>query len=169
MRRTLFLKGCFVLGAVFFCFVSPSCKKEEIPGPKGEPGTPGGGGNAGINTSGVITIASSQWQANADSSAWVLSIPTTLITQNVVDKGAVKVYILKSAAWWELPLTQGDLFTQFGFEVGKVNLEFVDVHGELPDKPTTSEYRIVVLSESARTVPLPNVVESVINKELSHQ
>ena len=151
-----------------FCLFAISCKKEEIPGPKGEPGTPGGGGNASISKSDIFTITSTQWKANSDSSAWVVSITSTLITQSAVDNGAVKVFSLRNSAWWELPLTQGDLFTQFGFVVGAVNLEYVDIHGGLPEKPLTSQYRIVVLSESARTMAIPNISEDVTINELSN-
>ncbi|WP_317899679.1 hypothetical protein [Aurantibacillus circumpalustris] len=148
MKHTAILTRFFILSTVFFCLILTSCKKEEIPGPKGAPGDPGGGGNATISNSAIFTIATTHWKANADSSAWVYSISSSLVTQDIVDKGVVKAYVLRDESWWELPFTQGDLFTQFGFVVGKVNLEFVDIHGGLPLRPVTSQYRIVVLSGS---------------------
>lgn len=141
-----------ILITVIAGLLNTSCKKEEIPGPKGEPGTPGGGGNTSINTSGAITVPSVKWQANADSSRWETSIESTLITQSVADKGAVKVYIYRNAAWWELPFTEEDLFMQFGFTEGTVYLSFMDIHGGLPEKPGTAEFRIVTITESNRTI-----------------
>ena len=127
-----------------------ACKKEEIQGPKGEPGTPGGGGNASISSGDVFTIGSANWLPNADSSAWQVVISSTLITQSIVDKGVVKVFQQKGSSWWELPYTEGDLFTQFGFQTGSVTLTFMDIHGGLPTKPATTNYRISVFLASAR-------------------
>lgn len=127
-----------------------ACKKEEIQGPKGDPGTPGGGGNASITSGDVFTIGSANWLPNADSSAWQVVISSTLITQAIVDKGVVKVFQQKGSAWWELPYTEGDLFTQFGFQTGSVTLTFMDIHGGLPTKPATTNYRISVFLGSAR-------------------
>lgn len=145
MKFIKLINACLLmLGLLFF-----SCAKEEIQGPKGEPGTPGGGGNAGINASSIFTVTSTQWQKTADS-AWAYSINTSLITQEIVDKGVVKVYVQIGTAWWELPYTEGDLFTQCGFDVGFANLHFADIHGGMPPRPSTAAYRVITISEVAR-------------------
>lgn len=156
MKQKLISRIFFLLFVIFMSALVVSCKKEEIQGPKGEPGTPGGGGNATISNSSIFTIATTQWKAKADSSGWETSLTSDLITQAVAEKGAVKVYELVEDTWWELPFTQGDLFTQFGFVAGKVDLEFVDIHGGLPPRPETTSYRLVVFSESARIMSSPN-------------
>lgn len=142
-------KKSFLVLIVLFTLLT-ACKKEEIQGPKGEPGTPGGGGNANITSGDVFTIGSANWLPNADSSAWQVVISSSLITQSVVDKGVVKVFQQKGSSWWELPYTEGDLFTQFGFQTGSVTLTFMDIHGGLPTKPATTNYRISVFLGSAR-------------------
>lgn len=142
-------KKSFLVLIVLFTLLT-SCKKEEIQGPKGDPGTPGGGGNSNITSGDIFTIGSANWLPNADSSAWQVVISSTLITQSVVDKGVVKVFQQKGNSWWELPYTEGDLFTQFGFQTGSVTLTFMDIHGGLPTKPATTNYRISVFLASAR-------------------
>lgn len=127
-----------------------SCEKETVQGPKGDPGIPGGGGNAGISASEVFTVSTTQWQTPVDSSYWKFSIASTIITQDVVDKGVLKVFIQRGSSWWELPYTEGDLFTQCGFEPGLANLFFTDIHGGLPERPASSAYRIIAISAVAR-------------------
>jgi|GEM_PF-3556441 len=145
------------------------CKKKEIQGPKGEPGTPGGGGNASISSSNIFLIASTQWTVNADSSGWLTSINSALITQDVVDKGAVKVYVFRYSSWWELPYTEGDEFTQYGFKTGMVNLTLSDIHGGLPPKPVTTDYRLVILSESGKpAAPYLNYSDDNAGREMSN-
>lgn len=127
-----------------------SCQKEAVQGPQGDPGTPGGGGNADISASQVFTVVTTQWQTSIDSSYWKFTIASELITQSVVDKGVLKVFVQRGDFWWELPYTEGDLFTQCGFEVGLANLFFTDIHGGLPDRPETAAYRVVAISAIAR-------------------
>jgi hypothetical protein len=139
----------------YFCLLCVSiscisCEKETVQGPKGDPGTPGGGGNAGITASDVFTVSTTQWQTTVDSSYWKFSIFSGLITQEVLDKGVLKVFVQRGTFWWELPYTEGDLFTQCGFELGQANLFFTDIHGGLPDRPVTSAYRVIAISAVAR-------------------
>lgn len=137
---------CILVLSVFFI----SCEKKTEQGPKGEPGTPGGGGNAGISASDVFTVTTTQWQTTSDSAYWKYTIASNLITKDVVDKGVLKVFVQKGSAWWELPYTEGDLFTQCGFETGFANLFFTDIHGGLPDRPENAAYRVIAISTVAR-------------------
>lgn len=144
------LSHLVLAGLVVLCQVA--CEKKEIQGPKGDPGTPGGGGNTSISSSDIFTIASSQWLPAADSSAWEVSISTPLITDEVFNKGAVRLYTRESASWWEVPNTREDLFMQFSFETGTLHLQFFDMHGGLPERPLTAQYRLVVTYAAARPV-----------------
>lgn len=138
---------------LMFCVaLAPGCKKKEIQGPKGEPGTPGGGGNTGISTSEIVTIGTSQWLPNGDSSAWEYTLVSDLVTQEVMDKGVVKVYVKRGSSWTELPNTQGDLFTQFSFKTGSITLTFMDIHGGLPSRPATTDYRILTIYQSGKAL-----------------
>lgn len=125
--------------------LTSSCEKKKIPGPKGEPGTPGGGGNTSISHSSVFSVISAQWKRGIDTSRWEVQIPSSLINDQVVSNGSVKVYMKAESAWWELPNARGDLFTQYSFEKGFVKLEHFDIHGGLPDRPEAADYRIVTV------------------------
>jgi len=144
----------YILKVIFFslaaAFFISGCSKETVKGPKGDPGDPGGGGNSTIQASSIFTVSTTQWQKTADTSAWKFTINTALITQDIVDKGSVKVFTQIGTSWWELPYTEGDLFTQFGFDVGVANLYFTDIHGGLPARPVTRAYRVITISALAR-------------------
>lgn len=145
MKQIIYL-GTFIL-MLFFT----ACTKETVQGPKGDPGAAGGGGNSSIQSSAIFTVSTTQWQKTADTSAWKFTINTDLITKDIVDKGIVKVFVQIGTSWWELPFTEGDLFTQFGFDVGVANLYFTDIHGGLPARPSTKAYRVITISALART------------------
>lgn len=140
----------FSVLAMALSFVLVSCDKKEIKGPQGDPGTPGGGGNATISNSAVFTIASTEWKKHDTDPVLEYKLATPLLTQNVVENGAVKVYVKRNAAWAELPNTNEDLFMQYSFVTGNLTLTFSDIHGLLPEAPETADYRIVTLSAGAR-------------------
>jgi hypothetical protein len=122
------------------------CKKKEIPGPQGDPGAPGIGGNSNMSSQSFV-IAASQWTTDIDSSLWKASVNSTLITKDIVDKGSVKIFIQVNNTWWELPYTNSDLFMQFGFTEGVAHLLYSDIHGGKTDRPATANYRLVTFSE----------------------
>jgi hypothetical protein len=149
--------GIFLFLLISFFLVN--CKKKEIPGPQGDPGVAGTGGNSNTSSGSVFPIAASQWLK--DSLAWSYTFNSDLITKAVAEKGAVKVFVDLSGTWWELPLAEGDLLTQCGFAEGMVKLVYADIHGGRPAlPPVTRNYRIVTLSEAARPgrVGLTNAV-----------
>ncbi len=136
--------------AIAFTFVMAACAKKEIKGPQGDPGTPGGGGNASISLSTVFQITSLQWKADTPSVSLKVSVNSTLLTKNVVERGAVKVYIQMGSSWAELPYDSGDLFMQYAFQEGSLTLNYINIEGGFPAAPATANYRMVILSESAR-------------------
>ena len=137
----------FVLAIFVTCVLFTDCKKKEIQGPKGEPGTPGTGGNSNIISTSVFTVADSQWKADTAADYMFVSLDFPEITQKVADNGAVKVYIQTGTNWTDLPYVKGDLFTQFGFETGRLFLTYINIEGGLPGPPATANYRMVILSE----------------------
>lgn len=118
MRKTRVLGGILVLCLSFLIILFNSCKKQEIQGPKGEPGDPGIGGNANITSTNTFVVSSSQWTPDSANFMQTVTLNFTELTQQVIDKGGVKVYKQTGTSWAELPLVNGDLFTQFGFDVG---------------------------------------------------
>ena len=129
-----------------------ACKKEEIPGPKGDPGTPGIGGNSNIVSTNSFVINSAAWISDTVAQCMKVTLSFTALTQDVVDKGGVKVYKQVGTVWSELPLTTTDLFTQYGFDVGNLYLNYINIEGGMPGTPPATErYRLTILSEVQRT------------------
>jgi hypothetical protein len=123
-----------------------SCQKKEIKGPQGDPGTPGGGGNANISSTSTFVVNSSDWKADVPTESYRVSLPFAALTKDVVDKGTVKVYVQKSGLWLELPYDTGDLFMQYGFQEGILTLYYINIEGGFPAVPTTATYRMVIIS-----------------------
>src|SRR5688572_27146418 len=128
MLKSMKLVKVIAMLACALCIIVTACKKKEIPGPKGEPGDPGGGGNTTVTSTAVFAVASSQWKVDSIADCMKATLDFPQITKEVISTGAVKVFIQKDAAfldpaWTELPFVQGDLFTQFGFDEGHLYLE----------------------------------------------
>ncbi len=129
-------------------FSTPSCKKEEIKGPQGEPGVSGTGGNSSISSSNVFVVDSTDWKLASDGRTWEAITSQPLITPAVVEKGVVKVYILLNGYWWELPYAYIHDVTQYSYKASELRLTYIDVEGAIPEKPARASYRLVVLTEA---------------------
>jgi hypothetical protein len=125
-----------------------ACKKEEIPGPKGDPGTPGGGGNSNISSTSEFTITTSQWVTDTVNHCLKVELNFPEITSAVVNSGGVKVFTRTGATWHELPYTTGDLFTQFAFREGWLILNYINIETGYNAPPGTGSYRMVIFSEA---------------------
>src|SRR4051812_43081865 len=91
------------------------CQKQEIKGPQGDPGTPGGGGNANITSTNTFVVTSEQWHPDSASHATKATVVFSELTKDIVARATVKVYVLTGSLWRELPFDTGDLYTQYGF------------------------------------------------------
>jgi hypothetical protein len=143
------MKVIIMLGLIL-CMIFCACKKKEIQGPKGEPGDPGGGGNA-LSTSVLFSVSTTQWKEDTVADCLKVTLDFPQITKEVLSAGSVKVFIQQDAsfldpAWTELPFVRGDLFTQFGFDEGHLYLEFVNIEGGITGPPATNNYRAVILT-----------------------
>lgn len=78
-----------------------SCKKAEA-GPAGKNGTDG---NANVQSTGEINLASLTWAYQAAGDAYVTVYPMAAATQDVVDKGLVMAYIKTTDGWAALPFS----------------------------------------------------------------
>jgi hypothetical protein len=145
------MKRLITLGAALVCALGilvTACKKQEIPGPKGEAGTNGIGGNANIISTNTFVINYAQWTPDSANYMQTVTLSFPEITQTVVDKGGVKMYKQTGTTWAELPLVFGDLFTQYGFDVGHLYLQYVNIEGgSTPVAPATARYRMVIVTE----------------------
>jgi hypothetical protein len=135
-----------------------ACKKKEIPGPQGPPGTNGTGGNASTSASDIFVINTADWKVNGN--VYEYTYASSLLTAKVVNEGSVKVFTEVKGVWWELPNADGDLLSQCGFSEGKLRITYADIHGGLPDPPTTANYRLVTLSGSARGISSESKITS---------
>lgn len=125
-----------------------ACQKKEIKGPQGDSGTAGGGGNTNISTTNVFVVTSAQWVPDSAAATWKVTVPSPLITKNVMDKGVVKVAVQVENEWWEMPYIGGDLVTQFGFKEGFLHIAISDIHEVLRPRPATQNFRMVILTEN---------------------
>jgi hypothetical protein len=151
-KHNLIFKCSTILICLLALFAS-ACEKNEKQGPKGEQGPPGTGGNANTNASPTFVVAAGQWQSNTK--FYFYNYSTTFVTNDAIEKGMLKVFTEVDGLWWELPFVEGDKVTQCGFSIGSIKFTFSDVHGGIPgEAPETRNYRIVSITESARTSPL---------------
>lgn len=92
----------FALFFVIALFTTTSCQ-----GPQGVPGPPGHDGNANVQSETVATKAT-DWGWDANASNWYLDLDWDAIDLDMVDYGAVLVYMENPGefyGWHQLPLT----------------------------------------------------------------
>jgi hypothetical protein len=122
------------------CAFFTACTK-YVPGPQGDPGAPGGKGTLKITN---LTYAASSWSLDV-SDKWESTFQSTKITDNVIAKGEVDVFMQIDNKWWSLPYGEGDFFMQANVEKNFVRLKYLKIHGGPPPKPDTKNFRIVVM------------------------
>ena len=119
------------------------CTK-QVAGPKGDPGKPGTLGNLRQSVISSLKVASQSWTLN--NAKWEVLIFDETITNTVINKGEVILYMQKDSTWWALPHGEKFIFTQYSIEQGIVRLQCTHVHGGVPDRPLDANYRVIVLA-----------------------
>jgi hypothetical protein len=143
--RTITLVSSLII-VLFIAF--SACKKQEIQGPKGENGTNGVGGNANITSTNTFVVNQAAWVEDIPTGTQNVTLNFPELTQAVVDQGTVKVYKLNGTVWSELPFDQGDILTQYGFDVGHLYLNAINIEGSPPPTaPLTARYRLVIIAK----------------------
>jgi hypothetical protein len=127
-----------------------SCKKEGPAGPAGEDG------NANVVSS---TITSSSWAYTAPS--WAISFTYPAITQDIINSGAVLVYIKVGNNYSQLPLTfyQSASYSstiEVSTFVGGLSLFWTDSDLTQPNNPGSQTFKVVVIAASG-LIQNPNV------------
>lgn len=127
-----------------------SCKKEGPAGPAGKDG------NANVVSS---TITSSSWAYAAPS--WVITFTNPAITQEIINSGAVLVYLKVGNSYNQLPLTfypSSDYSTTIEVStfVGGLSLFWTDSDLIQPINPGSRTFKVVVIAASGR-IQNPNV------------
>ena len=140
MRYSKASKLFFVTLSCALVFLFAGCTK-NVAGPKGDAGTPGKPGN--LKQSAVnLQINSSSWSLNVNT--WEATVYLSGITKDVVEKGEVKLYISADSQWCGMPYGKGYIFTQYSIEREFIHLNCTHIHGGIPSRPATADYRAVI-------------------------
>jgi len=132
------------LTLLIICLLFFSCKK-NVPGPQGDKGTAGSQGNLKITTTiGSPTI----W--TPINKGWKSYMTVPEITQSVIEKGEVEVYVQVGNTWWKLPYAVKNLFTKVTVEKDYLNFEYTVIHDEVPPNPGTLNFRVVITEPVTR-------------------
>ena len=126
-----------------------SCKKGDT-GPAGTPGINGKDGNANVVSS---SIKSSAWTYNATDKNWEISFTYATITQSIIDKGAVLVYMKVGSGYNQLPLTyypteNYSTTLEVNTYVGGVTILAQDSDLTQGNNPGEQTFKIVVIAAS---------------------
>lgn len=134
------MRGIYLI-IPFLLFAFNSCTK-HVAGPKGEPGIDGKKGNL-KKTERTITVSASSWV----STGWYnTKVYCPEITNDVLKKGDVEVYMKIGTQWWSLPYGVEDIFMRQSIEFEYLNLEYCKIHGVPPTPPGDRTFRIVTFS-----------------------
>ena len=133
-----------------------NCAKDGATGPAGPAGPAGANGNANVVSS---TITSSNWTYNSPS--WEITFTYPAITQDIIDKGAVLVYLKNGTAYTQLPLTfyQSSSYStslEVSNFLGGVKIFWTDSDLTQPINPGSWTFKIVVIAASGKMAN-PNV------------
>lgn len=119
-----------------------SCTKEGPMGPAGA------NGNANVVSS---TISSSNWVFTSPS--WAITFTYPAITQDIIDKGAVLVYLKSGQSYSQLPVTiyQSASYStslEVASFLGGVKVFWTDSDLTQPTNPGNKEFKVVVIAAS---------------------
>jgi len=131
--------------------------KDGKDGAKGIQGDKGNTGNANVKSK-TYSPTSADWnKPNDTSTIYICDLPADFITSDIVNTGAVRVFMDyqtgDTTQWWTLPYTFMYKDSTNYFEVltytyyaGTVRLYVYSNKGILPFVPYTRDYRVVVIS-----------------------
>lgn len=139
-----------------------SCKKAEKGemGPQGVAGTNGTNGNANVKTM-TVTVTAADWTASGSGGMQSTVITNTNITQDIIDKGAVMVYMVNAGQTSALPLmmypsSSYGINMQFTASLNSLAITIQRTDLAAAVNPGTLTYKIVTIAASAR-MQNPNV------------
>jgi hypothetical protein len=152
----------FAAGIVATMMLFASCAKDGKTGPQGATGPQGPAGTNGTNgvngtngTNGNANVISTN-TVNVTSwtqfgTLWTATITAVGITQAVVDKGVVMVFLQYGNQWVSLPDINGINSMSYDFSLGQVELLNANSDGTLPTIPTNPNptiFRLVIIPAS---------------------
>ncbi len=141
-----------------------NCKKGDT-GPQGPAGTAGTNGNANVKSQ---TSTNLTWTFNNATKAFETNISVAAITQDIVDKGAVFVYMQDGSISSQLPSSSmydalTVLFFDFEYSVGnvKITVSNSDLDNTLVPQ-STLKFKIVAMTANGRQAnPNPKTFEEI--------
>lgn len=149
------MKKTIVLGMVaLMVLMFGACKKPK----DGAPGAQGPQGNANV-TYGIFNVPASSWGYTSPTYYATLLEPT--ITQDILDKGAILVYMGSTSQWVQLPVTfypsstYSELIKPI-FTLGQVEVDITDSDLTQPATPTAKTFKVVVIASRSMLIN-PNV------------
>ena len=155
------MKQVFKLTAVFilltgFAISLTSCKK----GDTGPAGPAGANGVANIQTSSVTTNNSS-WSFDNSDNSYNAIINYAAITQAVMDKGTVQVFLGdgNGTEWAALPFSYGIVQYLYTVKVGQVLISVTLSNGNAPNSPGGQQFKVVVIPPASKS-PNPSQVDN---------
>jgi len=134
------------------------CKKGDT-GPQGAQGANGTNGNANVKSQSSTNL---NWVYNTALAQFETNISASIITQDIVDKGAVLVYTQTGNSSIQLPNSSmfdflTTIFVDFEYSVGNVKITFSNSDLDNSIVPqSTLKFKIVAMTASAR-IAHPNV------------
>lgn len=151
------LSTTLILGIIVaFTSIATSCKKAEKgdTGPQGSPGVNGTNGNANVKTM-TVTVTAVNWTLSSTGGIQTTVITNTNITQDIVDHGAVMVYLIDGTQNSALPLT---MYPTSGYSINMQHvsaLNTVTISVQRNDlvaaaNPGSLTFKVVTLAASAR-------------------
>ncbi|MBA3898741.1 MAG: hypothetical protein H0X62_00790 [Bacteroidetes bacterium] len=150
-RKLLILLFAVVTATSFY-----ACKKDPIPGPKGDPGRngiDGKDGNANVRGN-TFTVYTNDWKLDGNLFFYAQDMPT--ITQNIVNNGSVQVFMeLATGYWVNMPYQEYNpndgYFSTFNFVYGLNYIEIYKIDSDLlePENPGTRTFKVVAIASSA--------------------
>jgi hypothetical protein len=154
--KNLFKKAV-LLSIAMFVF---GCSKDGETGPAGPAGangingtngTNGTNGNANVFGSTTFTTSAANWTSNGGGVYWTAVFTgANEITQDIVDRGIVSVFLLSGSAWTPLPLTVFNQNTTYGVGVGTIEFVVSGTDFNPIPNPSNVTIRYVVISPSNR-------------------
>jgi hypothetical protein len=135
------VRKIFCLSAFIVFVLCCGCKK-NVPGPKGEPGTPGLPGNLKQTTVGPFKLDSMSW--TFDGFTWNNELYVAEVNETVIARGEVRVYMSVDGQWRSLPYAVGNEFTQLKLRSNYVHLYREKIHDGVPLRPVNTNFRFVI-------------------------
>lgn len=125
-----------MLFSIAFLF---ACKKDPVQGPAGKDGK-----DASVLTYDYV-VYDSLWTLN--SNIWRVNISEPAITQDVVDKGSVTVYVASGPNWYAIPSSILDIEYSYAISLNKLTLLYSSFEAAV-DAPVRLHVKIVITKTS---------------------